>query len=797
MPARVDPSSQTDGPPPPEGQAPQAASPAEAGLRLITERLDVPAALLFAADATGALRVMAGVGVWGREALVLRGVAERLDGGLDVLDVSDVVEDARFVAGARLADGAGALLVLSPDDREPDADWSEAFATAVHLAHGLLETEAGGLRRIRLLQEVAVQAGPFEERLAHALERATQILRLDAAAFARLDGGTWTPEVWFDPSSRLVPKGPVRLGETCCAVTAQTDGAFGVEDVAASSLAAQRPAAYLGAPVFVGGRCVGTFSVVGAQPRAQTFTDDDRALVESLAQWVGSALAGHDTARRLVEREAALAAFFDAAPMGMGVTHLVRRPDGADDLHVVAINASAAAHFGSVPDALTGRLASQVGIDAQVLALWVRACHEAASGSARRFEIETGAPEPCILATTVACIDVGEPDGAAVGKQFAFVVEDVTAARRSSDRIRERDAQVEAIVSQAPVALFSTDADGRITMSRGRAADALGLDAAHGVALADLFAAIPEAEASVLRALEGVASSWTVRADDRWFECRTLPTHDDAGHFTGLIGVALDVTERERGAQAIAHASHSLEAAAKARGAFMKHLNHEIRSPLTTILGYTDLLHEDAPSDEVVEVRDVIARSGGRLLAALDDLLDLTLLDTDGVNVTPTPTDVGAVVEAVAEANRTAAEARRIALNLWCTLPEEPILIDQGLFERVARHLVGGAVASATGTRVDVRLLVSGPDQIELHVSGGSGEGAGIGPDLVHRLVAAMGGSSEQTDGDPARWIVRLPRRRVPVVDLGPEEAPAEPRPSMPRRPWSEGPLVAGVRQAG
>ncbi len=498
--------------------------------------------------------------------------------------------------------------------------------------------------------------------------------------------------------------------------------------------------------------------------------------------------------------EATLAAFFEGAPMGMGVTRLVRRPDGADDLRIVAVNASAAIHFGAAPEMLTGRLASSLGLGEEILTLWVRACREAATASARRFEIETAAPERRVLATTVARIDGDDPDDV----PFTFVVEDVTAARRAADHLREREAQVEAIVSQAPVALFATDAEGRITMSRGRGADALGLDASQGLALADLFASIPEAEVSVLRALEGVASSWTVCAADRWFECRTLPTHDDDGHCVGLIGVALDVTDRERGAQAVAHASHSLETAAQARSAFLKHLNHEIRSPLTTILGYADLLHDEAPPDEVIEVRDVIARSGSRLLGALDDLLDLTLLDSDDVNVTPTPTDVGAVVEAVAEANRMAAEARRIALNLWCTLPQEPLLLDEALFERVVRHLVGGAIASANGTRVDVRLFVGGPGYVELRVTGGSGA-HGIGPDLVHRLVAAMGGTSEHTtDGDAPGWTVRLPRRRVPVVDLGPD-APRPPaslagdtrgRPAA-GRAGGEGPLVAGVRVAG
>ena len=744
--------------------APAAATPAEAGLRLISDSLGVPAAVLFGRGADGEFRVEAAVGPWASNAHALRGLAATLGGPFDVLDATDAVEGARFAAGALLESSGGVLLVLSPDDRTPDAAWSEAFAASVQVADGLV----GGherTRHARLVHEIAVHPGSFDVRLGHALQQLADVLGLDAAVFARVADGTWRAEARFDPTGQLVPSA-VPLGATVCATTCRSDGPLAIADAAdfpsAAALHSSAPAAYIGAPVFVDGTCVGTLSALGAQPRTSPFGEDDRTLVESLAHWIGSSLAGRDTARRLAEREAALTAFFDAAPMGMGVARLVRGA-GGDDLQIVTVNASAASFFGAAPSALSGRMASTLRNGAPALSLWLSACRQAAEGTPRRFEMSTGGPEPRHFTATVARIAIDNDGGA---PHFTFVVEDVTAQRRADDRLREREAQVEAILTEAPVALFATDAEGCVTMSRGRGAEALGLDATEGRALADLFASIPEAEVSVLRALEGVASSWTVSADERWFECRTVPTTDAAGAYSGLIGVAIDVTERERGARAVAHASRSLEAAAQARGAFLKHLNHELRSPLTSILGYADLLHEGAAPDEVAEVRDVIARSGGRLLAALDDLLDLTLLDSDDVVVSPVPTDVVAIVEAVTEANRTAADARRLSLNLLSLLPNEPLFLDAALFERVVRHLIGGAVASAASGRVDVRLHSAGADQIELRVAGGTGD-VGIGPDLVHRLVAAMGGTSTHDAGDTAGWTVRLPRQPVPVVDLG------------------------------
>lgn len=746
-------------------------SPIEAGLHLITERLGVPAVLLFAADATGALRVVAAEGRWGDDALALRRLAESLDGGLDVLDARGAIEGARFAAGARLGSGEGALLVLAPDDLTPDDAWHEAFAGAAQLALGLIRNQGGVSRRDRVLSEVALHPGPFEVRLDLALERATEILDLDAAVFARTHAATWAPEAVFDLSARLVPVRPVPLKETFCALTSNTDGTFVIEDAAASPLPISSPGCYIGAPVFVSGKCIGTLSVVGNGPRVRPFTEEDRDLVESLARWVGASVTGHDVARRLAEREAALAAFFDGAPMGMGVTRLVRRPDGSGDLQVITVNAAGAVYLGAEPEALVGRFASEIGLARPVLGRWVETCHEVAGrGTVGRFEFEAPGPDGLhVFATTVSRIASSDPDDADV--RFTFVIEDVTVPRRSESRLREHEAALDAVVSQAPVALFEADAGGRILMSRGHGdlADALRLGHAPGALVVDVFGGTPEAEAGVLQARAGADSEWVFEQGGQWVECRVRPALDGDGFVVGLIGVAVDVTERERAARAIARANRTVEGVSKARSAFLKHLNHELRSPLTSILGYAELLNEEAPPEEVVQVRDVIARSGGRLLSALDDLLDLTLLDAGDVTVTPAPTNLIALVESIAEANRMAAEARRLSLNLWCLLPEEALLLDGGLVERVVRHLVGGAIASATGSRVDIRLSTLGADWVELVVLGGAGDecALGIGPDLVYRLVEAMDGTVDEVQIGMAGWRVRLPRRPVPIVEFG------------------------------
>ena len=726
--------------------------------------------MLFASDPGGALRLLSAVGSWGSDALALRSLAETLAGDINVLDVTGAIEGARFAAGARLGDGEGALLVIDPDGRTPDADWNRAFADSAQIALGLVRSTTSDGAMTRVLHEVAVHPGTFDERLTLALVRLADTVGLDGAVFARAESGDWTPEAVFDPSERLIPTQRIPLRETFCAFTAQSDGPFAVQDAAASPLPITEPAAYLGAPIFVGGKCVGTLSAASHHPRSQPFSEEDLALIEALARWIGSAVGGRDTARQLAAREADLSAFFDAAPMGMGMARLVETAVGTD-LEIDAINQAGATMMGGVPETLVGALASQAGFRDDLSALWLNACRTAFdTNQTQRFEFDIdGRDGRRSLATTVARIG-GDDDA----PRFTFVTEDTTETRRAADRAREREAQIDALVSQAPLALFATDRSGRLSMSRGRSLDVLGLSVDHslGRPVQDVFASAPEAAESIAAALDGGEGIWTVDAGDRSFRIQAFARRDGRDRPCGLIGVALDTTDL--GADAGADAS------AQMRSALLKHLDHEIRSPLTSILGYADLLSEHTPPDEVAEVRDVIARSGERLMSALDDLLDLTLLDDDQIELHPTPVDACAMVSEIAETGRTAAEARRLALNLWCTLPEGHIMLDRRLFERVVRHLVSGAVAAAPGTRVDVKLKTYGPEAMELSVLGGvPTDGLGIGPNLIHRLVRAMGGTAENVPGDEGGWILRLPRLHAPIVDLPEADGWTGPAPKL------------------
>ena len=116
---------------------------------------------------------------------------------------------------------------------------------------------------------------------------------------------------------------------------------------------------------------------------------------------------------------------------------------------------------------------------------------------------------------------------------------------------RERRARIAAIVDQIPAALWTTDRDLRITSRSGigRASSSVLPERVAGVSLLDQGerrSVTAESIEAHRRALNGESVSYTMRTTDRWYDSEVNPLRNDDGTIIGVIGLAIDVTDRER-----------------------------------------------------------------------------------------------------------------------------------------------------------------------------------------------------------------------------------------------------------
>ncbi len=365
------------------------------------------------------------------------------------------------------------------------------------------------------------------------------------------------------------------------------------------------------------------------------------------------------------------------------------------------------------------------------------------------------------------------------------VVADVSALKESEERSRRNEAQLRTFFDLAPTPIVVTGwPDGALLDGNLAAAALLGApieqlrDQQHHALLADLS---PGRLAQVREQLARTARYGPLerRIHDRDGSLREvvlegvlLPT---AGGRPAVWTVVDDVTERRR--------------VERLKQEFLATVSHELRTPLTSIAGAVDLLARATTGaialDEAraVELVTVARRNTDRLAALVDDLLDLSRIEADGVELDIEELDLGTVVAECVEEHRTAAAHRGVEVVL-AALGPTPVRGDARRLHQVVGNLLANAVAfSPRGSTVEVAVGRAGP-RAELRVrdhgpgvpaafearmfepftqADGSDRrargGSGLGLSIVQRVTAQHGGQVryEQAEGGGACFVVLLP----------------------------------------
>lgn len=249
-----------------------------------------------------------------------------------------------------------------------------------------------------------------------------------------------------------------------------------------------------------------------------------------------------------------------------------------------------------------------------------------------------------------------------------------------------------------------------------------------------------------------------------------------------------EVAQHRSTAAALNEAAAEVRRAGEAKAEFVARMSHELRAPLNAVIGYGQLLLEDAVANnehEVIGDLESITGSGQYLLSLIDDVLDYSRIDAGAMELQRTDVEVAPLLEKVAERVRPLAEQRNNRLSL-VVAPEAGVLAtDAALLEKalfgVARHCaqstsegwielrawpeIGDTLAieiSDDGPPIPTARLASLFDPLGVESDAGATKygGHGIALALAKRICGLLGGSiditSERSRG--SRFRIVLPR---------------------------------------
>ena len=275
-----------------------------------------------------------------------------------------------------------------------------------------------------------------------------------------------------------------------------------------------------------------------------------------------------------------------------------------------------------------------------------------------------------------------------------------------------------------------------------------------------------------------------------------------------LLVMSLDITDLHE-AQQVREALARAEAASRAKTEFLSRMSHELRTPLNAVLGFAELLRQQAQprltAQELAQL-DLMQQAGWHLLTLINDVLDVSRIETGHLSVRPEPLALLPLLAEAMQLTRGAADAHAVSLVAGYD-PAAPVGVhaDPTRLRQVVLNLLSNAVKyNRPGGVVNVTLRVEEAtvglviedtglgmtrDQLvhlfepfnRLGRERGAVDGTGIGLALTRQLLRLMQGQIEVESQPGVGTRVRVSLPRAEAVPHAPGQLPRQAAPAAPR----------------
>ena len=201
-----------------------------------------------------------------------------------------------------------------------------------------------------------------------------------------------------------------------------------------------------------------------------------------------------------------------------------------------------------------------------------------------------------------------------------------------------------------------------------------------------------------------------------------------------VLNIATDITERKRIEEVMEHTARQAIEASRAKSQFLANMRHEIRTPLNGILGMTELVLSTGPTGDVLEFIQATRTSGQLLLTLVNQILDLSKIESGKVTLDVAPFSFGATIAAVTRALELKSASKGVAFRV--ELDEDlpaTLLGDRLRLQQILLNLLGNSVKFTEAGYVRLRARPSRQSPHHVHLSV-EDTGIGISPDQMARI---------------------------------------------------------------
>ena len=296
---------------------------------------------------------------------------------------------------------------------------------------------------------------------------------------------------------------------------------------------------------------------------------------------------------------------------------------------------------------------------------------------------------------------------------------------------------------------------------------------------------------------------------EMWYEMRVVKASDYAetsGVFMGFMNRDAEIRHEREQQEALEDALRLARSASNAKSEFLFNMSHDIRTPMNAITGYTAMAKKYSKDEKVNDCLDKIDISGKHLLALINQILEMSKIESGIITLSEDPADVIDRANAIAEISSADCNSKNISSSLRIgNITHRNVLTDTARVNQIVNNIIGNAIKfTPEGGRIEYYLEEKPCDKegyglyviaIKDNGIGISGEylshifeefsrersstvsrieGTGLGMSIVKKLVDLMDGTidiqSEQGKGTTV--TVSLPMKWDPDAEEAADENP-------------------------
>ncbi|WP_090604501.1 ATP-binding protein [Parapedobacter koreensis] len=203
--------------------------------------------------------------------------------------------------------------------------------------------------------------------------------------------------------------------------------------------------------------------------------------------------------------------------------------------------------------------------------------------------------------------------------------------------------------------------------------------------------------------------------DRKWLRSIGSPVVEN-NKVVKLRGATMDITEQMKATQELLEAKNKAEEAARAKTDFLSVMSHEIRTPLNGIIGISNLLKMNRFQDHQIYVDNLIF-SADHLLQLINDILDLTKIDSDNVELVQNEVNLNELLQGITNQFNSLAESKGIDLISFIDpqIPEK-IIADAVRLNQILNNLISNALKYTDTGEVTITLQALSCDEQQVAI---------------------------------------------------------------------------------